>query len=307
MRDVHASRAKASAPVRQPASVSTRNVTIARGKKARPDAKEPLRKRRKKSQKALLIVLAAAALLLLAAFFYAAWMPALRVRSVMADGPHAEEVKGIAQQAIAGTHAFVLPRNSLFFLPEEDLRARVLGAFPDVEAVSISSDGLNAIRVTTLPRAEAFTWCGVAPEMSDGTCYSANAEGLIFMPAPLGVATSSQKLKVYSALDGQEGASPVSARIAYASRIPEALRFVKAMQVLGADVKSVAFRADEADLRTAAGTRITYVLGREQESADTAASVFPQLSLNDGSIQYVDLRFPGKAYFKRAGEAEPAE
>ncbi len=301
MHDMHAKpRPKAVAKPAVPAS--TKNVTITRGKKARPEPKEPLKKRRKKNRKALLIVLGIAFSVLLAGLVYLAWLPAFRVSAVSVEGPHAEDTKQIAEQSLQGTHAFVLPRNSLFFIPEEDMRARILGTYPDIEAVSITADGLNAIRVRALPRAEAFVWCGEAPGLGDGACYSANAEGLIFAPVPPELASTTEALRVYSAIEGQEGASPVKAHIGHSSRIPEALRFVKAVQTLGADVVSIAFREDEADLYTKAGTRITYVLGREQEAAGIAASVFPQLALNDGSVQYVDLRFSGKAYFKRAGE-----
>ena len=286
--------------------VSKRNVTIARGKKPRAESREPLKKRRKKTQKAFFIVVGVLILVLIAIFFYIAWLPAFRIATLAATGPHAEEAKQLAERTLEGTYAFVLPRNSLFFIPENDVRARILAEYPDIEAVSISAAGLTALSITTLPRAEAFVWCGVSPELAESQCYSTNAEGLIFAPVPLEISSTSEALRIFSAIEGQRGATPVTAHISYASRIPEALRFIKAIQTLGANIVSVSFRADEADLFTEAGTRITYVLGREQEAAGIAASVFPQLSLNDGSVSYVDLRFSGKAYFKRANEA-PSE
>ncbi len=305
MRDMHAKPRVQAAPAKPSVPVSTRNVTISRGKKTRPESKEPLKKRRKKSQKALFVVIGVAVAILLAALMYMAWMPAFRVNEVTASGPHAESAAILGQTTLYGTHAFILPRNSLFFIPESDIRARVLDAHPDIEAVSIAPNGLNTLHLRTLPRAEAFVWCGYAIDTSDGSCYSANAEGLIFAQIAPEVSSTTEALRVYGPLEGQEGESPIRARLGYASHIPEALRFVKALQTLGADVVSFSLRDDEADARTSAGTRITYVLGREEEAAGIAASVFPQLSLNDGSIQYVDLRFSGKAYFKRAGE--PAE
>lgn len=293
---------RAKAPAAVPTSVSKRNVTISRGKKARPESKEPLKKRRKKTQKTLGIAMGIAALIFAGVAFYLVWLPALRVSTVEARGPHAEEARQLAEQALWGTHAFVLPRNSLFFIPEDDMRARILENHPDIEAVSISATGLTSLLVTTLPRAEAFVWCGVTADTSDGQCYSANAEGLIFAPVPPETASTSAALRFHTPIEGQEGESPVRAQIVHAAKIPEVLRFVKAIQELGAQVVSVSFRDDEADLYTEAGTRITYVLGREEEAAGIAASVFPQLALNNGTIAYVDLRFSGKAYFKRKAE-----
>lgn len=299
-------RRKAAAPAPVRAAGNTKNnVTFSRKRAAKAEPKEPLKKRRKKAKKALFIALGIVAVLLLILMTYLAWMPALRISAVEADGPNAEAVEAITREALLGTHAFVLPRNSLFFIPEEDIRARILEAHPGIEAVSIRARGLDTLAVSTIGRAEAYVWCGSARDLLADTCYSANAEGLIFAPVPPETASTTEALRVYGPLVAQQGDSPVRARIESAPRIPEALRFVKAMRTLGADVNALSFRGDEADLYTEAGTRITYVLGREEEAAGIAASVFPQLSLNDGSIQYVDLRFAGKAYFKRVGE--PAE
>jgi len=299
--DVQA-RSRVSVPLQASVPVSKRNVAIPRAKKQRAPSREPLKKRRKKTQKAFFIVVGILILILVVVFFYVVWLPAFRIASITARGPHAEQVEVLAGRTLEGTHSLVLPRNSLFFIPEGDVRARILAEYPDVEAVSISAAGLTALSITTLPRAEAFVWCGVSPEQPSDQCYSANAEGLIFAPVPLEISSTSEALRIYATLEGQQGETPVTAHISYASRIPEVLRFIKAIQTLGANVVSVSFRADEADLFTEAGTRITYVLGREQEAAGIAASVFPQLSLNDGSVSYVDLRFSGKAYFKRANE-----
>lgn len=297
---------RAKAPQAPSASVpaSTRNVTIARGKKPKKETRAPLKKQRKEKRTALMISALVLGVILLAATFYVLWLPALRMHEVYTDGPHADDVRSIALGTLQGTHLFIVPRNSLFFIPESDIRKQVLEMFPDIEAVSISAQGLNTLTLTSAGRAEAFLWCGSAPELSDGNCYETNAEGLVFAHAP-DTASSTTALKVYAPIVGQRGDTPLRAHVSYASRIPDALKFVKAMQQLNAGVTSLAIRDDEADLYTAGGTRITYVLGREEQAATTAASIFPQLNLNNGSIQYVDLRFEGKGYFKRTGAAEP--
>jgi hypothetical protein len=84
------------------------------------------------------------------------------------------------------------------------------------------------------------------------------------------------------------------------------LSFVKAMKSLGANVIAVEMRGDEADLYTEAGTRITYVTGREEQAAALAATSFPSLKLNDGSLLYVDLRFDSKIFFKKKETKKPS-
>jgi hypothetical protein len=53
------------------------------------------------------------------------------------------------------------------------------------------------------------------------------------------------------------------------------------------------------DDRLASGTRVTYVLGDEQNAFTALVSARDYLKVADGSIEYVDLRFAGETYFKR--------
>jgi len=84
----------------------------------------------------------------------------------------------------------------------------------------------------------------------------------------------------------------------------EARRFWRSGKLAGLTglVHAVTLRGDEVDLHTEGGTRITYVIGDEGEAAILAATSFPTLNVNDGSIEYVDLRFRNKVYLKRVGE-----
>lgn len=263
--------------------------------------REPLAVRRKRARNAFLITLCIIAFVTVCVVFWILWQPWLRIADVTVEGPHAEDARGRTIAALSGTHALVLPRNSLFFIPENDIRERLLTMYPDVEAISIDTEGLTTLTLTLHPRSEAFLWCAPAAEAAPLTCFRTSITGLVFAPVTELAATSSRPLLVQGPLVDNPS-SPIGATMLHAPHLPGLLRFVRAMQSLGADVESVSLREDEADLYTSGGTRITYVLGREDEAAGTAASVISQLSLNDGSILYLDLRFPDKAYFKRVGE-----
>lgn len=279
--------------------VSTKNVTLARGTKQRPVLKESLKKRRKKAHTAGLVAIGVGFVVILILVIYIAWLPALRVNAVRVQGLHDVEVEQVVHTTLTGTHGFVLPRNSIFFIPEQDIRANVFAAHPDIESLSISADGFTALNIATTGRTEVFTWCGASHATPLSPCFSITADGLVFAES---ANVGESVLRVFAPLADRAEPPYPGAYVMYAERIPETIRFIKALQTLGAGITTVAYRGDEADLYTRGGTRITYVLGREELAAGIAASVFPQLSLNDGSIQYVDLRFSGKAYFKRASD-----
>ena len=264
-------------------------------------SKEPLKIRRAKARRMFYVGLGFFAVVLVGALLYGAWLPSLRVDTVTAEGPHTDDIVRMAQEELVGTHLFIVPKNSLFFIPEARIRKRILSQQPSIVAVSIKSSGLNSIRVIALERSSAFLWCGVSHAVPATTCYHADPDGLIFAPdvGPLPAATSTALLRVYVPL-ADNAVEPVTAHTGYASVLPNSLRLAKAFRALGANISELALRSDEADFYTASGTRITYVIGKEKEAAQLAASVFSKLMLNDGSIEYVDLRFE-RVYLRRQG------
>lgn len=271
---------------------------------ARPTSKESLKIRRARARKIVVIFLGLLGVALVAATFYLCWLPALRVDQVEAVGPNSDDVVMLTKKELAGTHLFIVPRNSLFFIPETDIRKRILEAHPDIVAVSIKDKGLQGIRVTSVPRDSAFLWCGITREQTQETCYEADADGLVFLLHTSDTtASSTLLLKVYAPLKG-DNAEPVRAHVTQTDSLPKALRLAKAFRQLGANSAALALRGDEADFYTLGGTRITYVIGREENAAALAASVFPKLQLNDGSVEYVDLRFETKVYLRKQGAVQ---
>lgn len=262
-------------------------------------------------------------MLLVGGSFYLIWRPSFRIQTVSANGPGADAAKQIALSRITGTYLHIVPRNSIFLYPQNAIRSAILDAVPEVAAVSLKRSSFSGLEVHTIPREESFIWCGTnidTPNV-DGTCYEADIQGYIFkqnsnvvnsVSAASSTATTTpvtskgmhEQVRVFAALNKElvAGQSPVRAHVISPVLMPNALKFVDAMRTLGAPVSALAIRGDEADLWLGGPTRITYVLGHEQDAAQVAASALPTLNLTNGSIQYVDLRFPGKAYVKKYGE-----
>ena len=283
----------------------SRPVVVATRPRQRMSAsKEPLKIRRAKARRMFYIGLGIFLLVLTGALLYGAWIPSLRVDAVTAEGPHTEEVVRIAQEALTGTHLFIAPKNSLFFIPEANIRKQILAEQPSIVAVSIKSSGLNSITVTALERSSAFLWCGATRDVPAETCYHTDPDGLVFAPYtntdPV-ASSSTALLRVYVPL-ADNAVDPVTAHTGYASVLPNSLRLAKAFRALGANIAELTLRDDEADFYTVSGTRITYVIGKEKEAAQLAATVFPKLMLGDGSIEYVDLRFESKVYIRKQGD-----
>lgn len=265
-----------------------------------------LRDRRRKQKRIQGIVLGLLLAAVLVGIEYAVWLPSMRINEVTATGPQQDGVQQIALDSLHGTYAYLIPRNSIIFFSGDKIRRAVLAAYPDIAAVSVHRASSHAITVVASPRATAFIWCGASIDTPyvDGSCYDADAEGLLFAQATVDSIQASSTLRIFGPLDTEVNAdiSPVRAHVVHAAAIPNALRFVKAMRGLGAPVSALGIHDDEADLWLQGPTRITYILGHEEQATRLAASALPTLSLTDHSIEYIDLRFEGKVYVKKFGQ-----
>ncbi|MDO8407938.1 MAG: hypothetical protein Q7S95_01735 [bacterium] len=100
---------------------------------------------------------------------------------------------------------------------------------------------------------------------------------------------------------GEAGApEPLNATLADAVKLPDAFNFARQLSAFGTAASAVVIRGDEADILLASGTRVTYVLGHEQDAYTALASARASFNLANGSVDYVDLRFPGKVYVKKS-------
>lgn len=275
--------------------------------------KRKLRDRRREETFRNMGLIVAGALIAVGAVVYLLWRPEIRISKVEAAGTgDATALESLASAELQGTYSGVLPKNSFFFYPERSIRASILKRYPSISAVSVSRTGFDSIALKTSERVSAFWWCGTPGNLSalEGSCYEADVEGLVFSPAVevsaqmASTSAPSDTLRVYADLDTAEAGDsyPLRARVLGAEKLPDILRFARAIKSLGIPIASVAIRGDEADLFVPPSTRITYVVGHEQAAAKSAEAAFKSLNLVDGSLIYVDLRFDGKVYLKRMGE-----
>lgn len=274
----------------------------------------PLRTKRQKKKKQFVLMISILLLVLAALLLALLWLAPIRITNVNAHGAHESELPDFVTEHLSGTAYGVLPRNSIFFLPREELRSEILAAYPDIEAVSLSVQGFSTLSVSAIGRASSFWWCGEVRTDSPGRCFDTDATGKIFKAAatamsasstPSFESASSTPFVLFAPYTGGSETDPAGGVVSNAAYLPDLFRFIKTLKSLGANVTSAQIRGDEADLYTASGTRITYVLGKEQEAANLAATAFPDIDVGGSSLLYIDLRFTSKVYFRK--KDAPAE
>lgn len=296
---------RSSAPRKRTASTDRPDGKVVARKRSRD--RRPLKVRKQEAFKRSTVLVIAGLVVLAGLVLFLLWRPEIRISKIetgSAQDPAALEA--IARGELAGTYHVVFPRDSFFLYPERAIRAEILRTYPSASSVAITRVGFDTISIETNERLLAFVWCGT-PGSEGLPCYQADAEGFIYAPAPVREAASSTpELEVYAELTNPEDMSayPLRAQVQGAGSVPDILRFMRAVQSLGVLIERIAIRGDEADLISKEGVRITYLIGTEEGAAKDAAAAFPNLNFKDGSLEYVDLRFPGKVYLKRTAVVE---
>ncbi len=277
-----------------------------------PASASRLRDRRRQRRRRLLVLAGVLVLALAGVVVYGLWQPGVRISSVQVYGGDAA-LAAYATSAMEGSYLGIIPRDSTFFIPKHRMRTALLAARPDIAALSIFRHGTTGLSIRISMRTAVGRWCGLAPSPSgvEGLtpyCYLFDPGGFIYAAVPEADASSTppapgtlNSFVLYSSLVN-EVSEPLGATLARAAELPEAFNFARQLSDFNATATTVIVHEDEADILLTSGTRITYVLGHEQDSYTALDSAHTSFNLADGSAEYLDLRFPGKVYVKKKGE-----
>lgn len=280
---------------------------------------ERLAARRRRLRRRALIALGILALLSFGALIYGLWQPAVRIARIEVQGADAS-LETIARDALQGSYLGVIPRDSIFFFPASHIRAGILATHTDIAAVSISRIGFSGISIKTDMRVPIARWCGIAaaPSLGDSPlegslpsvgseCFLFDASGFVYATATEAFSSvigsnPDKTLTPFVLFDSLQADAvvPVGATLKDADRLPAVFDFARQLGLSGPSIAVIVIRGDEVDFFLASGgPRLTYLLGSEQNAFTALVSAKGALNLSDPSLQYVDLRFPGKVYLKK--------
>lgn len=291
--------------------MSERVSSEGRGSDRLPTGRQGLTKRQR-IRRRFFIVFSIFFCIFVSASVYGLWQSQVRISRVVVYGAD-QSLAVFATESMQGSYFGIIPRDSTFFVMESDIRSRISAVHPDIAAISIFRNGLTGLSIKLDYRVPVARWCGAQSPSIPASfnlatsstksklaedCYFFDANGFVY-------ATSSDvqpinSFAVYEPLGRQTSTNVIIGSILpNADNFPSAFNFARQLVTLGSSVSSIAFRGDEVDVYLKSGTRVTYVLGNEQNAYTALISGRSNLNFSDGSLDYVDLRFPGKMYLKR--------
>lgn len=241
--------------------------------------------------------------MLVAAASYVAHLPALQIREVAVQGAEVVDVPALERfvlDELSGKYLFLFPKSNVLLYPKERLKASVMDAFTRLESVTVERDSLHRLTFSVTERAPEALWCGdnrLGTEPGT-TCYFLDADGYLYTKAPS--FTGPVYVRFYGPLASGE---PMGQPFLTTERFRALMDFMRALEQGGLSPAELAVIDDtEYELYLADGTRV-YFSGRQplDRVLDNLLSVFSSEELKDlppYALEYIDLRFGNKVYYK---------
>jgi hypothetical protein len=257
-----------------------------------------LKDRRRRESYIVYALYAVGVLLVLGALAYITRLPQLSVGTVRVEGAvlvSETAVQAEVEKVLAGSYALLVPKRMSYVVPEGTVVARVIDAFPPVQSVSVRVVDRTSLVVTVVERTAFALWCQPAQAGAD-KCYKMDEYGYVF---DRGERVAS--LRLYRGLlEAPLGLNFLDGGFHDFESLMARLESAVGTTITEVSVDSTG------DVRAALLTGGELRFTRAQDEGELLAdvrSVFGSKALTSGrALDYVDLRFPGKAVAKFKGE-----
>lgn len=226
------------------------------------------------------------------------------VKVLGAQSIDASDVASVVKASLAGNRWVVIPCSNALLVSKMSLRSELLTKVPTLADASIQFQGKNTLVVTIVEKDPRYVWC-------DGeTCFFVDNQGVLYADAPF----FSDGVYVIFSRGGVDMTHP--AGTSYLP--PEGMRALEQIlehlkqypvQVLGVDVRpdgDMAIRMNS--LKGVAVNPQAFILVTKTDTVQTIHDALnlimgdkgfvDTLKLKGDKLEYIDLRFPGKIYYK---------
>lgn len=245
-------------------------------------------------------------------FFLLLNLDFLRVSRVIVNGQTSVdkiEIEKRVEDYLAGNYLIFIPRNSIFFISKKALITNLGNQYPGLKEINISWPDLNTLQVMVADEALKVLWCVDKEKGSD--CYYLTSGGLAYQLAPNfsdNLFTEIHTKQPLSRL-GKQVIKPLSL-----NRAIEILDFVRRGLTLWPNPNlKFLFAKSYADddfmiyLETEDNQQIKVFFNTKQTAEAVIIALNSALKnedfiidwqKNSGHLEYLDLRFPGKIFYR---------
>lgn len=226
----------------------------------------------------------------------------IQIREISIDGSSIidrKEIEGFVSSSLLGDYCWVIPKSNTFLYSVNDLKANLEQRFPGISSLAVGRDGFKKIYVKIIERKPEALWCKDGKEENIPECYFVDSNGIVFAQAPY---FSGNVYFMYRGDLNKE--DPLGAQIFTTQDFSDFSMFIKqAVSKLGLSVTGVEMKEQgDFDLLLSSGVKVllnknmSYDQMYNNIDAVLKSKEFSSSTLD--TLEYVDMRFGNKIYFK---------
>ncbi len=265
--------------------------------------KERAEKRRLKRRRRMILIFICI-LFLIAGIIGIFHIPALRIKSVKVAGVETipeNALESLIKDNLAGSYFFLIPKDSIFFYPKRSIEGTVTDTYPEIKDVGVSLSNLTTLSSSVSERHQIGVWC-----KEEITCYFLDDTGYLFENAPQISGnvyfTYRGDLVSGTSTDALKGSFLDEATFKKLNTFIQALKDLHVFTPIAftktAQGEGVISTEEGVDIRINTVSDISATL-------ENLTSALGSSSLQDpktrASLEYIDLRFSNKIYYKLKG------
>lgn len=109
---------------------------------------------------------------------YLAHLPSLRVQGVVveADEADTEAIERVVENSLEGSYLYLIPKNNIYFTPQDHIKQSVKDSFPSVESIQSSLSDNNHLIFSINEREAESVWCDTVTQ----ECYLVDDDFVAF-------------------------------------------------------------------------------------------------------------------------------
>lgn len=209
------------------------------------------------------------------------------------------DIDSIAREYLAYKYYYVVPQSNIWLYPKQKILERV-ESLPPVKSAKVYLDDDNNLNIELVERDNKYLWCS---ELGD--CYYMNAVGYIFAPAP------HFEGNVFLTFEGQIDSDALGKYYLDNDIMSRLLDFSARLSEIGIYISNINVKTlHDVTLTLKSGARM--IIDIDADLEDVFINIKTLLSSQDfinkshglDAIEYIDLRYGKKAFWKPKEEVE---
>ncbi|MES2437149.1 MAG: hypothetical protein V4519_03980 [Patescibacteria group bacterium] len=254
--------------------------------------------------------IAAAIIIFIAGASLISKLNALAIKVIAVEGNAAVDVDGlkaIAQENLAGSYAYLFSKSNKLLYDKDSIKAQILENNTRVESVEVSTKR-DTLTISIKERAPAYTWCtGMPQDTGSKVCYFLDSNGYIFAESP--IFSGNVFFAFYGLIPADKAIGATFLDSQEFKDIDKLITFLNSHSA-----KPYALVAKDNGIFEIYFEESGKLLFKQDQSVDLLIAnldvivkntpIFTTLS---SKLEYIDMRFGNKVYYKISGDNEVQE